>query len=44
MEFLELQELFQANTFNVAPRTYTAVYVKDRNGCVSTGTVTVAQQ
>ena len=33
-----------ANTFTVAPGTYT-VYVKDRNGCVSTGTaVTVASQ
>jgi hypothetical protein len=27
MKFLELQELL-ANTFNVAPRHYTAVYVK----------------
>ncbi|MBB1195115.1 hypothetical protein DNC80_15740, partial [Flavobacterium sp. SOK18b] len=33
-----------ANTFNVAPGTYT-VYVKDKNGCISTGTaVTVAAQ
>jgi hypothetical protein len=38
MEFLELRAL-PSSTFN-APGTYT-VYVKDRNGCVSTGTPTV---